>query len=157
MPEALADYPSRLGARSWAGYDEAFSAKVGQAGILRPACPREYGGHGRTAFERYVILEVMLAAGAPVSAHWFVDQQTGPLILISGTAEMKRRIVSAITRGEAIFTSACRRRTLAPISPQPAPRPPKWSSAGCSTATRFGPLAPIGKSSLRTETLAHRQ
>ena len=30
----LADNPSRLGARSWAGYNEAFSAKVGQAGIL---------------------------------------------------------------------------------------------------------------------------
>ena len=78
LAENLADYPSRLRARSWAGYDEAFSAKVGHAGFLGLACPREYGGHGRTAFERYVMLEAMLAAGAPVSAHWIADRQSGP-------------------------------------------------------------------------------
>ena len=76
--QALADYPSRLGARSWAGYDEAFSAKVSQAGFLGLSCPREFGGHGCTAFERYVMLEAMLAAGAPVSAHWIADRQSGP-------------------------------------------------------------------------------
>ena len=78
LAENLADYPSRLRARSWAGYDEAFSAKVGQAGFLGLACPREYGGHRHTAFERCVMLEEMLAAGAPVSAHWIADRQSGP-------------------------------------------------------------------------------
>ena len=100
--------------------------------------------------------QAMLAAGAPVSAHWFVDRQTGPLILNSGTEDMMRRIVPATTPGEAFFASACRSRTPAPISPRSAPRPTKWSAAGCSTATRFGPPAPIGKSGLRTGTLTQR-
>ena len=30
--------------------------------------PKQYGGHERTAFERYVLIEEMLAAGAPLSA-----------------------------------------------------------------------------------------
>ncbi len=103
LNENLADYPSALRARSWAGYDAEFSAKVGQAGFLGLTYPEEYGGHGRTAFERYVMLEEMLAAGAPVSAHWIADRQSGPLILKFGTEEMKRRVVPAIARGEAFF------------------------------------------------------
>ena len=126
----LADNPSRLGARSWAGYNEAFSAKVGQAGFLCLACPREYSGHGRAAFERQVMVEAMLAAGAPISALRVADRQTGPLILNSGMEDRKRRIVSAITCGEAFFARACQSRTPAPISLRPAPRPTKWSAGG---------------------------
>ncbi|MFP6709116.1 MAG: acyl-CoA dehydrogenase family protein [Alphaproteobacteria bacterium] len=103
LDQNLADYPAARRARSWAGYDEEFSAKVGQAGLLGLTYPEEYGGHGRTAFERYVMLEEMLAAGAPVSAHWIADRQSGPLILEFGTEEMKQRIVPAIARGEAFF------------------------------------------------------
>ena len=103
LDQNLADYPAARRARSWAGYDEDFSAKVGQAGFLGLTYPKEYGGHGRTAFERYVMLEEMLAAGAPVSAHWIADRQSGPLILEFGTEEMKQRIVPAIAKGEAFF------------------------------------------------------
>ena len=67
LDQNLADYPAARRARSWAGYDEEFSAKVGQAGFLGLTYPEAYGGHGRTAFERYVMLEEMLAAGAPVT------------------------------------------------------------------------------------------
>ncbi len=45
--------------------------------------PKRYGGHERSALERYVVLEEMLAAGAPVSAHWIADRQSGPLLLRS--------------------------------------------------------------------------
>ncbi len=103
LDENLADYPSAMRARSWAGYDAEFSSKMGQAGLIGLTYPEEYGGHGRTAFERYAMLEEMLAAGAPVSAHWIADRQSGPLILKFGTEEMKRRIVPAITKGEAFF------------------------------------------------------
>ena len=65
----LADNPSHLRARFWIGYDDAFSAKVGQVRFLGVACPREIGGHRHATFERYVMLEEMLASGAPVSAH----------------------------------------------------------------------------------------
>lgn len=40
--------------------------------------PKQYGGHERTAVERYAVPEELLAAGAPVAAHWIADRQSGP-------------------------------------------------------------------------------
>ncbi|HZD24661.1 MAG TPA: acyl-CoA dehydrogenase family protein, partial [Alphaproteobacteria bacterium] len=99
----LKDYPAALRARSWAGFDPEFSRTMGKAGYIGMTFPKEYGGHGRTAFERYVMLEEMLAAGAPVAAHWTADRQSGPLLLKFGTEKMKREIVPAIARGECFF------------------------------------------------------
>jgi alkylation response protein AidB-like acyl-CoA dehydrogenase len=62
--------------------------------------PKEYGGHERTTAERYVMLEEMLAAGAPVAAHWIADRQSGPLLLRFGTEEQKRAILPRIVAGE---------------------------------------------------------
>ena len=93
----------RQRARSWAGFNPEFSRKMGQAGYLGLTFPKEYGGHGRTAFERYVMLEEMLAAGAPVSAHWIADRQSGPSILEFGAEEMKRDIIPRIVSGECFF------------------------------------------------------
>jgi alkylation response protein AidB-like acyl-CoA dehydrogenase len=65
--------------------------------------PKQYGGHERSVLERYVVLEEMLAAGAPVSAHWIADRQSGPLLLRFGTEEQRRRFLPRITRGELAF------------------------------------------------------
>lgn len=90
-------------ALSWAGYDAAFSQKVGEKGWLGMTWPKRYGGHERSALERYVVLEEMLAAGAPVSAHWIADRQSGPLILRVGTEEQRERFLPGIARGEIFF------------------------------------------------------
>jgi acyl-CoA dehydrogenase len=50
-----------------------------------------------------VVLEEMLAVGAPVGAHWIGDRQSGPLILRLGTEEQRRRILPGIARGELAF------------------------------------------------------
>ena len=65
--------------------------------------PKKYGGHERSALERYVMLEEMLAAGAPVSAHWVADRQSGPLLLRFGTEEQRQRFLPRIARGELAF------------------------------------------------------
>lgn len=103
LDENLADYPAALRARSWVGHDAEFSRKVGQAGFIGMTYPKEYGGHGRTAFERYVMLEEMLAAGAPVGGHWIADRQSGPTIMKFGNEAMKREIIPKIVAGEALF------------------------------------------------------
>ena len=64
--------------------------------------PKQHGGHERSALERYVVLEEMLAAGAPVALHWIADRQSGPLILRVGTDEQKK-ILPRIAAGEAFF------------------------------------------------------
>ena len=75
-----------------AGYDREFSLKVGARGWIGMTWPKKYGGHERSALERYVVLEEMLAAGAPVSAHWVADRQSGPLLLRFGTEEQRRAL-----------------------------------------------------------------
>ena len=45
----------------------------------------------------------MLAAGAPVSAHWVADRQSAPLLLRFGTEAQRQRFLPAIARGELAF------------------------------------------------------
>jgi len=75
LAEALTDIPAVTRAQTWSGYDPAFSRKLGEMGWIGMTWPKKYGGHERTALERYVVLEEMLAAGAPVGAHWIGDRQ----------------------------------------------------------------------------------
>jgi len=49
------------------------------------------------------VLEEMLAAGAPVSAHWIADRQSGPLLLRFGTETQRQQFLPAIARGELSF------------------------------------------------------
>jgi len=88
---------------SWNGWSAEFSAKMGKRGWIGMTWPKRYGGHERSALERYVVLEEMLASGAPVSAHWFADRQSGPLLLRSGTEPQRQEILPRIARGECFF------------------------------------------------------
>jgi alkylation response protein AidB-like acyl-CoA dehydrogenase len=85
------------------GWDERFSRELGKRGWLGLTLPTEYGGHGRTNLERYVVTEELLAAGAPVAAHWVADRQIGPSLLRFGTEYQKQRYLSRIAAGECYF------------------------------------------------------
>ena len=103
LHETLAGHAAHARARSWGGFDREFSRKVGARGWIGMTWPRKYGGHERSALERYVVLEEMLAAGAPVSAHWIADRQSGPLLLRFGTEAQRERFLPRIARGELAF------------------------------------------------------
>ncbi|HEY7519049.1 MAG TPA: acyl-CoA dehydrogenase family protein [Methylomirabilota bacterium] len=90
-------------AKSWGGFDREFSRRVGARGWIGMTWPKKYGGHERSYLERYVVLEEMLAAGAPVSAHWVADRQSGPLLLRFGTEAQREKILPGIVRGELAF------------------------------------------------------
>jgi alkylation response protein AidB-like acyl-CoA dehydrogenase len=87
-------------AESWNGWSAEFSAKVGARGWIGMTWPKRYGGHERSALERYVVLEEMLAHGAPVSAHWIADRQSGPLLLRWGSEKQRQEVLPRIARGE---------------------------------------------------------
>jgi alkylation response protein AidB-like acyl-CoA dehydrogenase len=91
------------GVGSWGGYDREFSRKMGARGWIGMTWPKKYGGHERSALERYVVLEEMLASGAPVSGHWVADRQSGPLILRVGTEAQKQHYLPRIAAGELAF------------------------------------------------------
>lgn len=85
------------------GFSPEFSRKLGERGWIGMTWPKRYGGHERSAIERYVVIEEMLAAGAPVAGHWIADRQTGPLLLRYGTEQQRMAFLPRIARGECYF------------------------------------------------------
>ncbi len=81
------------------GANPAFSARLGEQGWLGMTWPKQYGGHGRPALHRLVVTEELLAAGAPVAAHWVADRQTGAQILRFGTEAQKQEILPSMAAG----------------------------------------------------------
>jgi alkylation response protein AidB-like acyl-CoA dehydrogenase len=85
------------------GRSRAFSAAMAERGWIGMTWPKEYGGHERSALERYVVIEEMLAAHAPVGFHYTADRQSGPNILRFGTEAQRQRFLPRIARAEISF------------------------------------------------------
>ena len=103
LAQALADLPMAERGHSWLGFDREFTLKLAARGWIGVTWPRAYGGGEQSALLRHVLVEELVAASAPVLAHWIADRQSGPLILRYGTEEQKQRYLPAIARGEACF------------------------------------------------------
>jgi len=103
LREVLGTRPAVRRARSWGGFDPEFSRKLGARGWIGLTWPKKYGGQERSFLERYVLLEELLAAGAPAGAHWVAERQSGPLLLRFGTEAQRERFLPAIARGELSF------------------------------------------------------
>lgn len=95
--------PPQERAQSWSGQDPEFSLALGREGLIGMTWPKSYGGHERSMLERYVVLEELLAAGAPVGAHWVAERQSGPLLMRYGDPAVAQELVPAIARGELRF------------------------------------------------------
>lgn len=87
-----------------AGESAAFSQRLAERGWIGMTWPKQYGGGDRSFLERYVVTEELLAAGAPVGAHWIADRQSGPLLLKFGSEAQREKFLPAITRGEYFFS-----------------------------------------------------
>ena len=103
VAEHLADFPVARRVRNWSGGDPEFSRKMAAKGWIGMTWPKRYGGAERSPLERYVVLEELLATGAPVGAHWVADRQSGPLLMRFSPDVLAPRIVPQIVRGEAFF------------------------------------------------------
>ncbi|HEY5017963.1 MAG TPA: acyl-CoA dehydrogenase family protein [Streptosporangiaceae bacterium] len=84
-------------------FDPAFSRALAQRGWIGMTWPARYGGADAVERDRLVVMEELLAAGAPVAAHWFADRQIGPALLRHGSPEQRARYLPAITAGECFF------------------------------------------------------
>jgi alkylation response protein AidB-like acyl-CoA dehydrogenase len=97
--------PDHRPALGFAGrHDPAFSRTLAARGWVGMAIPPEYGGHGRSAVDRFIVAEELLAAGAPVGAHFVADRQTAPTLLHYGTEEQRKRFLPGIAAGEIYFS-----------------------------------------------------
>ena len=83
-----------------AGFSPEFSQELGRRGWIGMTWPESYGGHERSAVERLAVTEELLAAGAPVAAHWTADRQSGPQLYRHGRESVRAELLPAIARGE---------------------------------------------------------
>jgi alkylation response protein AidB-like acyl-CoA dehydrogenase len=104
----LGDVLPRGGYRPGLGFmapaDKEFSRALGARGWLGMALPKAYGGGERSAVERFIVTEELLARGAPVGHHWVADRQSGSSIAAFGTEDQKRRFLPGICSGELGFS-----------------------------------------------------
>jgi alkylation response protein AidB-like acyl-CoA dehydrogenase len=84
-------------------WDEPFTKRLAAHGWIGMTVPPDYGGTGRPAADRYVVVEELLAYGAPVAAHWVADRQVVPTLLRFGTEEQRRHFLPRICAGESYF------------------------------------------------------
>ncbi|KJK26338.1 acyl-CoA dehydrogenase [Burkholderiaceae bacterium 16] len=103
LAEHLPELPPEKRARSWMGFNAGFSRALAGRGWVGITLPAQYGGAGLDPFSRFVLVEELLACGAPVSAHWIADRQSGPLILRYGSDEQKAFYLPRICKGGAFF------------------------------------------------------
>ncbi len=103
LDEALAGRPTDRLARSWMGFDADFSRALARQGWVGMTLPTRYGGGGKDAFHRFVLAEELLCRGAPVSAHWIADRQSGPLILRIGSDAQKDFFLPRIAKADIFF------------------------------------------------------
>lgn len=95
------DYRPGLGFA--AAHDPGFTRALAARGWVGMTIPQEYGGAGAPVMDRYIVAEELLAAGAPIGAHWAADRQTASMILKYGTEEQRRTYLPKIAAGEWYF------------------------------------------------------
>lgn len=104
LTEDRAEHGWEPRADSWiASWDPEFSQRLAARRWVGMTVPEEWGGGGYTHVERYVVIEELLAAGAPIAAHWVADRQAAPSLLKYGNDVQRRRYLPAISRGECYF------------------------------------------------------
>lgn len=101
--EFSVDAVSRYGSfnDSWlCSFSRECSRELAARGWIGMTWPVEFGGGGRSAVERLIVSEALIAAGVPIGASWFGDRQMGPGLYTFGTPEQRERYLPPILAGE---------------------------------------------------------
>jgi len=77
-------------------------AAAGEAGMLLPAIPEEYGGGGGDRLHSAIVMEELARAGATGPGFTLHSDIVAPYILNYGTEEQKRRYLPRMAKGEVI-------------------------------------------------------
>jgi len=151
----VAHTPTAVRARSWMRFDAEFSRRLAADGWLGLTLPKAYGGQELGPFARFMVSEELLCAGAPVSAHWIADRQSGPLILRFGTEAQRAFYLPRISRGEAFFCIGMSEPNsgsdLASIRTRAVPNDEGWTLNGSKIWTTYAHKAHYMIALVRTD------
>ncbi len=85
------------------GHDPTFALELADRGWLGMTWPSAVGGGGRSALERFMVFEALIAEGAPLATAYFADRQIGPTLLQYGTQEQQERWLPGILAGASMW------------------------------------------------------
>jgi alkylation response protein AidB-like acyl-CoA dehydrogenase len=85
------------------GFDRDFSAELARHGWAGMTIPARYGGAERSGVERCLVAAELLAAGAPLGAHWTADRQTAPSLLRNGPQALRAALLPLIAAGRCLM------------------------------------------------------
>src|ERR1700722_4499108 len=85
------------------GFDRAFSEDLARHGWVGMTIPTAYGGSARSGVERCLVVSELLAAGAPLGAHWTADRQTAPSLLRNGPETLRGELLPRIAAGRCLI------------------------------------------------------
>ena len=85
------------------GFDRAFSEDLARHGWVGMTIPTAYGGSARSGVDRCLVVSELLAAGAPLGAHWTADRQTAPSLLHNGPESLRAELLPRIAAGRCLM------------------------------------------------------
>ena len=85
------------------GFDRAFSEDLASRGWVGMTIPARYGGSARSGVDRCLVVSELLAAGAPLGAHWTADRQTAPSLLHNGPESLRAELLPRIAAGRCLM------------------------------------------------------
>ena len=85
------------------GNSAEFSRELGERSWLGMTWPEAFGGGGRTPLERFVVVEALIANGAPMASSWMADRQIGPSLLLYGSDEQRAKFLPGILAGTSMW------------------------------------------------------
>jgi alkylation response protein AidB-like acyl-CoA dehydrogenase len=85
------------------GFDRDFTKQLDAHGWVGMTIPEHYGGTARSSVERCLVISELLAAGAPLGAHWTADRQTAPSLLVNGPESLRQALLPQIAAGRCLM------------------------------------------------------
>jgi alkylation response protein AidB-like acyl-CoA dehydrogenase len=116
------------------GFDRDFSEELARHGWVGMTIPARYGGSQRSGVERCLVVSELLAAGAPLGAHWTADRQTAASLLRNGPEALRAELLPRIAAGRCLmaggFSEPEAGSDLASVRTRATKVPGGWRIAG---------------------------
>ncbi len=91
------------GSEAVTGFSRKFCPKLAEAGMLASHWPVEFGGAGASAWDHFIIGEMLWEAGEPRGPQYYNVNWIGPTILAYGTDEQKALHLGRMRQGNVIW------------------------------------------------------
>lgn len=91
------------GSQAVTDFSKVFCPRLAEEGLLASHWPVEHGGGGASAWDHFIVGEVLWEAGEPRGPQYYNVNWIGPTILAYGTAEQKERHLARMLAGDVIW------------------------------------------------------